>query len=476
LIVQAEAIVEREQYQQLAIGAAILAIIAAIATGRLPRWLRVTLVVGLVALAAGAALYAYRYATGPTTLSVAAGSVDGDAPRFMTAIASRMAAANSPVRLKVIEKPTALEAGNAFSAGDVDLAVTRVDIGDLSGAQTVVVFGRGVVLIIAPPGSSLTSIDDLKGKTVGVVGGQINHKIVDVLNKEYDLDRAKVQFKDLVLTDVQHAIKSRQVNALLIVMPITEKYLGLLRNLFPRNAKSGPTLIPIESAEAIASVTKYYESYDLPKGTLQGSPAIPDDDLTTLRVPFYLVAKKKLSDDVVGSLTKAIMDARRDLIGEYPVLAQISEPDTDKDSGVDTFIPIHPGASAYFDGTQKTFLDKYGDQFFYGSMLLGTLSSIFAAVWKYLMKNERGTENLPLMRLYALKDSVAKATCESELAETEQRIDEIFRGELEKHARGGRDAVDTGALGLTMQQLANSIAQRRAAFSKNDAVALKQQA
>jgi hypothetical protein len=92
------------------------------------------------------------------------------------------------------------------------------------------------------------------------------------------------------------------------------------------------------------------------------------------------------------------------------------------------------------------------------------------------MKNERGTENLPLMRLYALKDSVAKATCESELAETEQRIDEIFRGELEKHARGGRDAVDTGALGLTMQQLANSIAQRRAAFSKNDAVALKQQA
>src|SRR5262249_11230484 len=168
-----------------------------------------------------------------------------------------------------------------------------------------------------------------------------------------------------------------------------------------------PTLIPIESAEAIAAVTKYYESYDLPKGTLQGSPAIPDDDLTTLRVPFYLVAKKNLSDDVVGSLTKAIMDARRDLIGEYPVLAQTREPNTDKDDGTDTFIPVHPGASAYFDGTQKTFLDRYGDQFFYGSMILGTLSSIFAGAWKFMMKKNE-PENLPLMRLYALKDKVVK--------------------------------------------------------------------
>lgn len=469
---------EREQYQELAIGAAILAVITAIATGRLPRWLRVTLVVGLVALAGGAALIAYRYATRPTTLTVAAGSVDGDAPRFMTAIASRMAATNSPVRLKVIEKTTGLEAAKAFSAGDVDLAITRVDIGDLSGAQTVVVFGRGVVLIIAPPGSALTSIDDLKGKTVGVVGGQINHRIIDALTKEYDLDRAKVQFKDLVLTDVPHAIKSKQVNALLVVMPITDKYLGLVRNLYPRNAKSGPTLIPIESAEAIAAVTKYYESYDLPKGTLQGSPAIPDEDLTTLRVAFYLVAKKKLSDDVVGSLTKAIMDTRRDLIGEHPVLAQISAPSTDKDDGTDTFIPIHPGASAYFDGTQKTFLDKYGDQFFYGTLLLGTLSSIFAGAWKFMMrKNDQEMDNPPLMRLYALKDQVAKAACESDLADAERRMDEIFKGELEKHARGSGDAIDTGALGmLTMQQLAVSIAERRAAFSRKSAAALEEQA
>src|SRR5262245_31156701 len=454
---------QREQYQQIAIGAGLLAVVAAIATGRLPRWLRATLVVALAALAGGAGLFAYRYVANPTTLTVAAGSLDGDVPRFMAALASRMSSTDSGVRLKVVDKGTAWEAAKAFSAGEVDLAVVRADAGDLSAAQTVVVFTRGVVLIVVPPGLSISDMDDLKGKTVGVVGGVMNHKVVEALKQEYDLERAKVQFKDLTLGDISQALKSKQVSALLVVMPISEKYLAMLRNLFPRNGKSNPTRIPMESAEAIAAVTRYYESYDLPKGTVQGSPAIPDDDLTTLRVPFYLVAKKTLSDEVVGSLTKAIMETRRDLIGEYPVLKQISAPSTDKDDDdKDTFIPIHPGAAAYFDGTQKTFLDKYVDWLFYGAMFLGTLDSIFAATWKFMTKKEEGPESLPLMRLYAFKNQLCKAASESELAETEQRIDEIFKGELEKLARGDATATDTGALGLAMQQLANAMAQRRA--------------
>jgi len=399
---------EREQYQQIAIGAGLLAVVVAIATGRLPRWLRATLVVGLAALAVGAGLFAYRYIKNPTTLTVAAGSLDGDVPRFMAALASRMASTDSAVRLKVIDKGTALEAAKAFSAGEVDLAVARADAEDLSAAQTVVVFTRGVVLIVVPPGISIEGMDDLKGKTVGVVGGEMNHRVVEALKKEYDLDRAKVQFKDLAVGDVLQTLKSKQVSALLVVMPISEKYLAMLRNLFPRNSKSNPTLIPIESAEAIAAVTKYYESYDLPKGTLQGSPAIPDDDLTTLRVPFYLVAKKSLSEDVVGSLTKAIMETRRDLLGEYPLLKQISAPSTDKDDDKDTFIPIHPGAAAYFEGTQKTFIDKYGDQFMYASMVFGSLASIFAAAWKYMTKKKRGQNLSPSCAFTRLRINFAR--------------------------------------------------------------------
>jgi hypothetical protein len=82
-----------------------------------------------------------------------------------------------------------------------------------------------------------------------------------------------------------------------------------------------------------------------------------------------------------------------------------------------------------------------------------------------MTKKEEGPESLPLMRLYAFKDQLCKAASESELDETEQRIDEIFTGELEKHARDDAAATDTGALGLAMQQLANVIAQKRATLA-----------
>src|SRR6266446_3931408 len=106
---------------------------------KLPLWLRFVLLLGVLALASGVSLLAYRYYTRPVTLSVAVGSIDGEAAKAMSAIASQ-------------------------------------------------------------PVSTNDSIDKLKGRRVGVIGGDANKKIVDVLSKEYGLDREQV-FKDIALPD-----------------------------------------------------------------------------------------------------------------------------------------------------------------------------------------------------------------------------------------------------------------------------------
>jgi TRAP-type uncharacterized transport system substrate-binding protein len=257
------------------------------ASQNLPLWLRFVLLVGVLILAAGASLFAYRYFTRPVTLTLAVGSIDGEAAKAMSAIASELVSTNASVRLQVIDSGTALEAANAFSAGKVDLAVVRGDVGDLSQAQAVVVVSHVVVLIIAPPGSSIDSIDGLKGHAIGVVGGAANAKIVNVLTTEYDLANAKVVFKNLALTDVRQAIQSKQVSALLVAIPLAEKYLSLVRGVFQLDRKKVPVLIPIESAAAIAENERAFESFDVPKGTLRGSPPVPEDDLTTLRTSLY---------------------------------------------------------------------------------------------------------------------------------------------------------------------------------------------
>ena len=172
---------------------------------QLPPWVKILFVGVGTALAIGAGVFAYRYFTYPVTLTVAAGSVDGYAVQVMSSIAGRLTATGSPVRLKVVSVDSAFDAAKAFATGKVDLAIIRADVGDLSEARTIVLAGHGVVMIVVPPGSSIDSIDALAGKTVGVVGGEPNHAVVDAMKQEYDLATKKVVFKDLALADVPKA-------------------------------------------------------------------------------------------------------------------------------------------------------------------------------------------------------------------------------------------------------------------------------
>jgi TRAP-type uncharacterized transport system substrate-binding protein len=235
----------------------------------IPKWLRMVVVGGVIMVLAGSAALAYRWYYRPTTLTIAVGSLDGEAGRIIAAIAARLVSMKAPVRLNITDTPSALDAANAFASGKVDLAVVRADVGDLSQAQAVIVLAHAVALLVAPPGSSATKISDLKLSVVGVIGGETNRELVRVLTDEYDLGRAGITFQDIAPPDARRALESRRVRAMLIVLPLVEKYLSLVRGLFNQNAKTAPVLIPIESAGAIAQKERAYESFDVPKGTLR---------------------------------------------------------------------------------------------------------------------------------------------------------------------------------------------------------------
>lgn len=427
----------------------------------LPVWLRLVVVVGLVALAAGASLFAYRWYVRPVTLSIAVGSLDGEAPKIVSALASRLTAMNAPVRLKIVETAGAVESANAFSSGKTDLAVVRGDVGDLSHAQAVVILAQAVAMLVAPPGSSIIEMSALKSLTVGVAGGEANQKIVSVLTKAYSLDRANVVFKNLALADIRRALETKQVRAVLFVLPLTEKYLSIVRGLFPQNTKAGPILIPIENAGAIAEDERAFESFDIPKGTLRGSPPIPEDDVTTLRVSFYLVARKSLDNDLIADFTQALTSARRDLLQEQPILAQFKAPDTDAGA----YLPVHPGAAEFYNGTQQGFLDKWSNVIFLAPMALGALVSILAAAWKFLRSEEFQAKEAALDSLYALGRRIRNAETESDLSEIESRIDEVLGAQRARAAADDENTLDAATLNVAAHRLENLIHDRRAALA-----------
>jgi TRAP-type uncharacterized transport system substrate-binding protein len=431
----------------------------------LPLWLRFVLLVGIVGLVSGAGLLAYRYYTRPVTLTVAVGSIDGEAAKAMSTIASQFNSTNAPVRLKVIDSGTVLEAAKAFSAGKVDLAVVRGDVGDLSQAKAVVVVSHVVVLIVAPPGSTIDGVDKLKGRRVGAIGGEANSKIVDVLSKEFGLDRAKV-FKDIALPDARQAIQSKEVGALLMVVPLVRKYLSLVRDIFAQGPKALPVLVPIDSAGAIAQAERAYESFDVPKGTLRGAPPVPEDDLTTLRASLYLVANKKLGADLITRLTQSIMSARRDLMGEQPIFAQITAPSTDQDA----YLPLHPGAAAVYNGTQQSFMDEYGNWIYLTPMLLGGIATVLAAAWKFLGIGNAATSQGPLDSLYALSRRIRSAGTEAELSAIEEEIDDILKEQRARSAGGDESAVDDATLNVAAHRLESLIHDHRTMLAKRPAI------
>jgi TRAP-type uncharacterized transport system substrate-binding protein len=431
-----------------------------VASLNLPLWLRFVLLVAVVGVASGASLFAYRYYTRPVTLTVAVGSIDGEAARAMSAMASQLVSTDASVRFKVVDTGTALDAANAFAAGKVDLAVVRGDVGDLSQARAVVIVSHVVVLLVAPPGSAADSIDKLKGRRIGVLGGEANSKIVDVLSKQYGLDRAKV-FKDVSLADARRAIQSREVAALLVVIPLAEKYLSLLRGLFQQGPKSLPVLIPLDSAAAVAESERAYESFDVPKGTLRVAPPTPEDDVTTLRTNLYLVANKKLSSDLVASLTQTIMRVRRELLAEQPIFAQITAPSTDADA----YLPLHPGAAAFYNGTQQSFMDEYGNWIYLTPMALGAAATVLAAAWKFLRLGNPATGAGPLDSLYAMARRIRRAGTEAELSEIEEEIDGVLKTQHARSATGDETAVDDATLNVAAHRLENLIHDRRAVLA-----------
>ena len=122
------------------------------AIARWPRWLRLTIVGAVTAGVITAGWLCYRYFAKPIVLTVAAGSVDGEALSLVSAVAARLTASNAHVRLKVVDSNTSAKASELLAAHKADLAV---------------------VLLMAPSRAGGDNLGDLRNTTIGVIGARL---------------------------------------------------------------------------------------------------------------------------------------------------------------------------------------------------------------------------------------------------------------------------------------------------------------
>jgi hypothetical protein len=226
-----------------------------------------------------------------------------------------------------------------------------------------------------------------------------------------------------------------------------------------------PTFLPIDVSEALAHKHPLYESEEIPGSSFTTSPARPDDTVETVGVNHLIVAPKSLSEAAVGAFTRALFAVRPALVREDPSASKIEKPDTDKDAA----IPAHPGAAAYIDGTERTFLDKYSDYFWGGILLLSVLGSAAAWFRHYLKRDERSLTGEHRDKLLAHIAQVRKTDSLEELDALQEEADEFLRETLESYDDGAIEEGDLSAYALVLEQFHHAIADRRAVIAGSPA-------
>ena len=423
----------------------------------------------LLFAAAGGALY---WALRPVTLKIAVGPPGSDDQKLVQALAQTFARDQSSIRLAPIQTDGAAESIALMKAGKTDLAVARGDLEMPADAESAAILRKNVVVLWAPSGlaaakgakksaAKIKSLDELAGRRVGVIGRtQANVTLLRVVLKESGVDPDKVAVTQFGTGQIAELARDNAIDAFMAVGPLDSK-ITIEAIAATAKARGEPKFLPIDVSEAIAQKHPLYESEEIPGSTFASSPARPDDKVETVSVNHLIVARKSVPDAAVGGFVRQLFAVRQTLAKEIPGAAKIEKPDTDKDAA----LPTHAGAAAYIDGTERTFLERYSDYFWFAILILSGFGSAGAWLRHYLKRDEREETTLHREQLLAMISKAREAETLEELAAMQHEVDSTLRETLQSYDDGAIEEGDLSAFGLVLEQFHRAVIDRRMAIA-----------
>ena len=422
---------------------------------------------GVLALV-GALAAGYYFAMRPVTLRIAVGPANSDDIKVVQNLTQAFNNQKSSlVRLRPVPTDGAVASAALLGEGKADLAIIRGDLDVPKNAQAVATLRKNVAVLWVPPAGkskgrkaapAITKIAQLTGRRIGFVGRtDANVNLLKVILRQYGVDPGKVEIVQFPANEAAEAIRNQRADAYLAAGPVNSK---ITADAITASMRDGgtPKFLAIDSAEAIAQNHPAYEASEIPAGTFGGAPGKPEEEIKTISFSHHIVARRGVSESTVAAFTRQLFAIRQTLKNEFPLAAKIETPDTDKDAT----IPVHPGAAAFVDGEEKTFLDRYSDFIWWGLMGLSAMGSAGAWFAGYLKKDER---NVNVSQRDRLLDMLATARqCDSmeELDQMQSEADAILRDTLLCFEHGAIEEGTLTAFNIAIEQFHNAVADRKA--------------
>jgi len=170
-----------------------------------------------------------------------------------------------------------------------------------------------------------------------------------------------------------------------------------------------------------------------------------------------VVATKRLDNDLAAALTEALMSARRDLLGELPILTQM----TARECGFRCLSARSSGCCRLLQWYAAELPGQMGKRDLSGADDIQR--RCFRADGRMeIPSGRRPMDSKPALdSLYALADRIRATEAEPDLSEIEREIDKVLRTQRAKAMVGSENALDVATLIVAAHRLQSVVHDRR---------------
>src|SRR5262249_28818556 len=167
----------------------------------------------------------------------------------------------------------------------------------------------------------IEKIGDISGHRIGVVsrgaptvdgGSGANVNVLNAILKQYEVAPEKVTIVALDPDNVAESLRQKPVDVIFAAGPVTARFITD-SIMAASTAKEQPTFLAVDAAEAIENRYPYYEATEIKGGVFGGNKPLPGDDVKTISFSHYLLARRGVSEGVVGDFTKYLFNAKQAL-------------------------------------------------------------------------------------------------------------------------------------------------------------------
>jgi TRAP-type uncharacterized transport system substrate-binding protein len=426
----------------------------------------IVLFLGIVffAVATGGLMHALQ----PLTLRIAVGP-PGSEDEKLVATTAKIFADGRAIRLVPVAADGSIGSLALLKDSKADLAIARADLTMPANAETVAIVRKDFVVLWVPSkgpenadkrrrAASIKEIAGLNEHRVGLIGdAPENVDLLKIILSGSGVEPEKVAVKQFAANQISDLAGDTTIDAVMVVQPLDSKIISEAINATTA-AKGEPKFLAIEASEAIAMKHPHYASEEIPFGVFDSSPARPNDKVETMSVDHLIVARKNLSEATVASFARQLFAIRQSLARQTEGAAHLQKPDTDKDAE----LPVHRGAAAFIEGNERTFLDKYGDYFWFSLLGLSGLGSAIAWLRHFLKRDERTDTALHRNQILSMVPKVRIANSAKDLAAMQREVNSIILEAVRCYDDGALEEGDITTFGLVLELFHHAIAERSA--------------